>query len=66
VATISVPSVLRKLNVDGTWNCICVSCFQTIAANLLEVEVDEVEKLHICRSSLLSQRGVRASLSTSR
>ena len=60
-------SSLRKLNLDGTWNSICMGCFQTIAANKLEeVEIEQIEKAHVCTSSLLSQRAVRSSLSSSR
>jgi hypothetical protein len=61
MAQLSLPPFPRRLNVDGTWNSICVRCFQTIAANKLEVEVEEIEKEHVCPSSLLSQRGVRSS-----
>ncbi len=66
MAQLSLPRFPRKLNVDGTWNSICVRCFQTIAANKLEVEIEEIENDHVCASSALSQRSVRASLSSSR
>jgi hypothetical protein len=65
MAHLSLAS-FRKLNMDGTWNSICMRCFQTIAANQLEVEVEKIEKDHVCASSLLSQRAMRSSLSSSR
>jgi hypothetical protein len=49
VTTISAPSFLRKPDTDGTWNLICVRCFQTITINKLERNVEEAEKAHACR-----------------
>jgi len=66
MAQLSLPPFPRKLNVDGTWNSICVRCFQTIAANRREVEVEEIEANHVCASSPLSQRSGRSSWGISR
>jgi hypothetical protein len=66
VARLSIGASPRKSNMDGTWNSICIRCFQTIATHKLEVEVEKIEKTHVCSPLVLSQRGVRASLGSSR
>jgi hypothetical protein len=61
----SLPPFPHRTNHDGTVNSICLQCFQTIASHKSESEVEEIEKTHVCRSSLLSQRGVPSSLGSS-
>jgi hypothetical protein len=66
MAEFSLPTSPHKINRDGTLNSICMRCFKAIAAHKRETEIEEIERAHVCQSSPLSERGVRASLSSSR
>jgi hypothetical protein len=63
---LSLPRFPHRYNHDGTIDSICKQCFQTVASHKKEIEIEQIEKAHVCSSSLLSQRGGRASLDSSR
>jgi hypothetical protein len=53
----SVGYYPHKRNKDGSFNSICLVCFRTVASHMIEDELAEEEKKHVCGTSLLSKRG---------
>jgi hypothetical protein len=56
------PFFPHRRNKDGTFDSICLKCFATVASHMTEEELKEQDKVHVCVSSILSQRGNRVSL----
>jgi hypothetical protein len=47
----------HRRNRDGSFNSICLTCLITVAANMTEEQLIEVDKHHICDVSALSRKG---------
>jgi len=41
----------HRKTVDGAWDSICMTCFQTAATSVTEPELRESEPLHKCYGS---------------
>ena len=48
----------HRVNLDGSWDSICTRCFLTIAHCKTEKELAEVERKHVCDSSVLAERDI--------
>jgi hypothetical protein len=46
----------HRINRDGTYDSICLTCFATIASARREEELKEPDRNHVCRPATLSQR----------
>jgi hypothetical protein len=52
----SAPFFPHRRNPDGTFNSICLSCLETIAAHKTEEELKDLDKQHVCNATSLSER----------
>jgi hypothetical protein len=48
----------HRLNSDGSFESICLTCFATFATAETESELLEYDKRHICEPTTVSQRAV--------
>jgi hypothetical protein len=53
----------HKRNKDGSYESVCMNCFQTVGTSQSEEELTELDKAHTCSPSPLSQRGTRRPVS---
>jgi hypothetical protein len=54
-----LPSYLHRANNDGTFDSICIRCFETIASAKTEEKLMDAELEHKCPPTTLSQRPVK-------
>jgi hypothetical protein len=52
----------HRRNKDGSYDSICLNCFVTVASGKSEAELIEVDKVHVCEYSILSQSAIDRSL----
>ncbi len=48
----------HRENADGTFDSICLRCFQTIASANSEMELVESERVHSCMSAVAYTNGI--------
>jgi hypothetical protein len=53
---IELPSFLHRFNRDGTFDSICIRCFQTIVTNSEERLLAMAEMNHLCVPSAVTAR----------
>jgi hypothetical protein len=58
----TAPFFPHRRNKDGSFDSICLKCFDTVASHMTQDELKELDKIHVCKNSLLSQRGDHVSL----
>ena len=58
----TAPFFPHRRNKDGSFDSICLKCFATVASHKTEEELKEQDKVHVCVSSMLSERANRVSL----
>jgi hypothetical protein len=51
------PIYPHRKNKDGSYDSICLTCFQTVSHAHSEAELGPQEEAHLCAASLLSKRG---------
>jgi hypothetical protein len=56
------PFFPHRRNSDGSLTSICLTCCATVASHKTEEELVELDKKHICETTMLSQRGTPASM----
>jgi hypothetical protein len=47
----------HRVNLDGSWDSICPHCFLTIAHSKTESGLAALERVHVCNSAFLAERG---------
>jgi hypothetical protein len=50
VSTVGTKGYAHRQNADGTFDSICLSCYETITSVQSEPELIEDERVHSCRS----------------
>jgi hypothetical protein len=51
----TAPFFPHRRNLDGSYSSICLKCFATVAADKTQDELTELDKLHVCEMTPLSQ-----------
>jgi hypothetical protein len=54
-----LPSYLHRVNGDGTFDSICIRCFDTIASAKTEEDLATTELEHRCPPTALSERVIK-------
>ena len=52
----------HRRNKDGSYDSICLNCFVTVASGKSEADLTELDKVHVCEYSTLSQRAFESSV----
>jgi hypothetical protein len=53
-----VPRIYRhRLNIDGSYDSICLTCYMTASHATTEAELNVQDKAHVCWTSLLLEPG---------
>lgn len=42
------PGFARRENKDGSFDCVCMKCYATVASSLQEAELEQGEQTHQC------------------
>jgi hypothetical protein len=52
-----IPFFPHRLNRDGSYDSICLTCFATVANAKEAADLDVLDQGHVCDPVVLSQRG---------
>jgi hypothetical protein len=53
----SEPFYPHRRNKDGSFSSVCLNCLGTVGTSMIETELAEHDKKHVCSDSLAAKRG---------
>ena len=60
MADIQIPFFPHKLNNDGSYQSICLTCFATVGYASKVEDLDDYDRNHVCKPIALQRRGLVA------
>jgi hypothetical protein len=60
MADVEIPFFPHKLNSDGSYQSICLTCFATVGIATKAEDLDELDRNHVCKSTTLQRMGLVA------
>jgi len=62
---VEIPKFMHRQNSDGYWSSICMTCLDTIGAQVkaeFEIELILLEDAHVCEDTKIFKSGGRSPL----